>query len=131
MKYTIHCDGGSLGNPGYGYGSFRIEMDEGGESKGSINSIKQKLGEKLTCNEAEYRILILCLQQIALRLTKADIIEINTDSILVVHQMTRRWKCKKPHLKVLRDEAVRLLSGGLSWSIQWVGRSKMVELFGH
>jgi len=55
--YTITFDGGSLGNPGKGYGSY--ELRTATQTKGDV--IRKEFGDRQTNNEAEYKTLIAAL----------------------------------------------------------------------
>ena len=58
--YTLIFDGGSLGNPGRGYGSYASIRNVDGKQL-----IKRlEFGENMTNNEAEYQTLIAGLEDI-------------------------------------------------------------------
>jgi ribonuclease HI len=92
----VQCwtDGGSKGNPGASYGSFRIEID----GKLFKESLKRDFG-KGTNNEAEYKALINCVYT----LNKYGLVDavIFTDSQLVIGHITLEWKCEAKNLRGL------------------------------
>jgi ribonuclease HI len=94
---TLLCDGGCLGNhlasrSGQAYGSFIIV----GESL--VRNLKS-FDVGLTNNDAEYLIIISALETIRARGRAADTdVTIQTDSALVIGQMTQNWKVKAPNL---------------------------------
>lgn len=126
---SIWFDGGSLGNPGKGYGSYRID----GGPMLKHESIKQVFGESLTCNQAEYYALIAALKWLKHNRNgfTDSRLEIRTDSMIVRNQVMRKWKCRTLHLKELRDEVLSLLADYRHFEVKWHGRENNVELFGH
>lgn len=129
MKMSLYFDGGSKGNPGKGYGSYQIETDTGFKAAGQ----EVEFGDDLTCNEAEYLSLLAALKT-ALQnwpMPAATPLRVYSDSKLVVEQVKGRWKCKKQHLRQLRDEAVELLNQFKEWQIDWHSRRNSVARFGH
>ena len=60
-RYRIVFDGGSKGNPGIGYGSYRIQPEGGPWSE----PYRLEFGDKVTNNEAEYRSLIAAFEHLA------------------------------------------------------------------
>jgi len=125
---TIYFDGGSIGNPGKGYGSFQVSCQQFNRSK-----IRVKFGDFLTCNEAEYLALIDSLNYLNSIVedkynTKLDIF---SDSELVVKQVEGKWKCKKVHLRRLLNMVLELLEEYDSYRISWNSRDVNVEKFGH
>ena len=59
-ELTIVFDGGSLGNPGKGYGSYRLRPP-GGEWEAAV---RLDFGGGVTNNEAEYRSLLGALEEV-------------------------------------------------------------------
>jgi ribonuclease HI len=57
--YIVIFDGGSRGNPGPGYGSYRLRTRDGREDVRRL-----EFGEAMTNNEAEYRTLIAALDDL-------------------------------------------------------------------
>ncbi|MCX6797149.1 MAG: ribonuclease HI family protein [Candidatus Doudnabacteria bacterium] len=102
QKFIINTDGGARGNPGPA-GIGAVIKDGYGRL---IGQHKKYIG-KATNNTAEYKALILALEE-AHKL-KATQLQINMDSELVVRQMQGRYKIKEPGLKVLAQEAIRLI----------------------
>jgi ribonuclease HI len=125
-------DGGSLGNPGKGYGSFRLSVD------GTVLPIRElEFGDNVTNNQAEYRTLIEGLGE-ALQLVKSNgispssaVINILTDSKLVVEQVNGRWKVKNAGLQPLCKEAQLRLRQFGSAKISWHRRANSVKVLGH
>ena len=94
MKAIMYFDGGSRGNPGNA-GSGAVVFVGGIE----VASVSASLPFGSTNNEAEYMGLIKGME-LALS-CDVDEIEIFGDSLLVVNQVHRVWKCKKEKLQVL------------------------------
>lgn len=102
QKLFINTDGGARGNPGPA-GIGAVIKDERGKI---IGQHKEYIG-KATNNAAEYKALILALEE-ALK-TGTDELRVNMDSELIVRQMQGRYKIKEPGLKVLAQEAIKLI----------------------
>ncbi len=104
MKFTIHGDGGSRGNPGPS-GAGAMIRDEHGSS---VASVSQFLGIR-TNNYAEYESVILALETLKTIVPEdkwGEVhIEIKMDSELVVKQMKKIYKVKHP---VLKEQNARL-----------------------
>lgn len=124
----IYFDGGAVPNPGKAYGSYEISMDNNVLEKKRI-----ELGGPLSCNQAEYITLIEAITALrAMNYLGPVKLEIWSDSMLVVQQMRRKWKCKHPNMKVLNKTALNaLVWSPFNWQIFWNPRSVNVEKFGH
>lgn len=121
-------DGGSRGNPGPAYGSFRLLLPDGPR-----DHLRLEFG-LLTGNQAEYHALIAGLKE-ALRLLgeKAGhlALEVRGDSRLVEEQLQGRWKARSPKILALRDEARELLRRFHAWRFVRVPRADVVKHLGH
>jgi len=126
---VLHFDGGSLGNPGPGYGSFEITMPDG-------RPVRKRLDFRatLTNNEAEYRTLIAGLEAIH-GLLGEDVgrlsLEVRGDSQLVGQQLSGQWKATEPRMRALRDQARELLGHFRRWRFVHVPRRESVRKLGH
>jgi ribonuclease HI len=131
-EYSIVFDGGAIGNPGHGYGSFEI-IGPGGVHVLERLEFGEK-GERMTNNEAEYLTLIISLERL-LSMVKEDpkqvSVSIHGDSALVINQVNGTWKIKKPHLQKLRDQVVGLLNQFGGFELQWHSRLNSVWILGH
>ena len=131
--YTLIFDGGSLGNPGPGYGSYILvrNVDEKRRVK------RLQFGDDMTSNQAEYRALIAGLEDLVSTIRKARrspqqfSLEVRGDSRLILYQVARKWKTKKPHLMPLRDKVEELLEGFGSITLIWQRRDKSERVLGH
>lgn len=102
--YTAHCDGGSRGNPGpAAYGA--VIEDPAGQV---IARLSEYLGRQ-TNNYAEYQGLLAVLAWAADHSVKR--LRVVSDSELMVHQMSGRYKVASPALRPLWEEARRRASG--------------------
>ena len=98
MRYRVHCDGASRGNPGEAAAGVVI-YDAFGAIAGRI---AVRLGV-LTNNQAEYQAVLAGMRLVAqLRPTA---IEFRLDSELAARQLSGTWKIKNPGL---RDLAARV-----------------------
>ena len=131
-RLTLVFDGGSLGNPGKGYGSFKLTGPDGLEE-----IVRLDLGDNVTNNQAEYRTLIAGLERAfdwALRAGRDPRrlhLTVATDSKLVVEQILGRWKVRHPGLQPLCDGARALLHQFGSYEIRWQPREQTVRILGH
>lgn len=104
MKFTIHGDGGSRGNPGPS-GAGAMIRDEHGSA---VASVSQFLGIR-TNNYAEYEAVILALELLKTLTPESKRVsvevEVKMDSELVVKQMKKIYKVKHP---VLKEQNARL-----------------------
>lgn len=129
LEFEIVFDGGSLGNPGKGYGSFGIM------SGGEIYKMgREEYTGSITNNQAEYMTLIESLKWLADDLgedrSKAAV-TIHGDSQLVVNQINGTWKVKNARMVPLVDEAKKLFKQFGRCTIAWHPRAKSVERLGH
>ncbi|HEX3722772.1 MAG TPA: ribonuclease HI family protein [Nitrolancea sp.] len=128
----IIFDGGAIGNPGDGYGSYML-VDKTG-----FNVIQRlKFGSNVTNNQAEYRTMIEGLKA-ALSLSASNgwdpsqsSILVRTDSKLVVEQVNGRWKVRHPNMQPLCTQAQKLLDRFARWELGWHSRDNSVALLGH
>ncbi len=132
QTYIIVFDGGSRGNPGPAYGSFRIRPWQ--TPAGKITRIKFGQG---TNNEAEYWTLQAALRGLLSFLEGRDqdpakvAVEIRGDSQLVIRQLTGEWKAKDPRMKHLRDETRGLLKTFGKAKLVHQPRQDSVAILGH
>ena len=101
MTYLLKFDGGATPNPGKAAGAAVLFFNN------------KKLHEKAffiqhaTNNEAEYSGLITGLELCSeLDIKKVKIVG---DSLLVINQLTSKWKCAKDSLIPYRDKCLKLL----------------------
>lgn len=102
MSYTLRFDGGSNPNPGPTAGAYVIYDTDG--------AIREKGGSFLpqgTNNIGEYTGLIKGLEK-CLEMKITDV-NVEGDSMLVISQVTGKWKVNHSHLKVLCDRAKELV----------------------
>jgi ribonuclease HI len=130
--YLLVFDGGSQGNPGPSYGSYRF-----GHNTGHLGNPKRLSFGEATNNEAEYASLIAGIRGLLAELKAHKIrpsavrLEIRGDSQLVIRQLEGAWKAKDARMRHYRDEAWSLLDafGDVRYSHQ--PRSRSVRLLGH
>lgn len=130
-SFKLYFDGGCWPNPGPAYGSYAI-----------VNSHEQVVSSRLripfgkaTNNQAEYMALF-CALEAASNLDEKDILrtcslEIWSDSMLLVKQMSKQWKVKNDRIKQQWQICQSLLEGWKSWSIHWHSRTHNEARFGH
>lgn len=121
-------DGGSIGNPGRGYGSYQLTV------RGNPEAPKRlELGASYTNNEAEYDTLIAALEAIVHRAKNPKRVELDIrgDSQLVIKQITGAWKVKEPRMQQRVQRVHALLQQLGSWRATWHDRANSVEALGH
>ena len=130
--YTVTFDGGSLGNPGKGYGSYQIERS--GTDTVLRESVDFDIGP-VTNNEAEYLTLIQALHRLLdssppSKRSARSVVLIG-DSKLVLNQVSGQWQVSKELLGYLRDAVWELITEFADVRTTWVPRAEIVKLFGH
>ncbi len=129
---VVIFDGGSQGNPGPAYGSYRLELPDRPPIVERID-----FGEELTNNQAEYRTLLAALRMLLAELEREGAspasfaVSVLTDSELVARQLSGGYKVRHPNLQPLHREAVSLLDRFAEWSITWRPREVIYSYFGH
>lgn len=128
-SFQIVFDGGALGNPGKGYGSYEIT------SEGQVVRHKrEEYGDGITNNQAEYLTLIHALRWLAEHLGDqkgtAKVL-VNGDSKLVLFQLLRKWKLKNEGLRPLYAEASGLIREFFKVELVWHPRAKSAARLGH
>ncbi|CAL5213518.1 unnamed protein product [Lathyrus oleraceus] len=113
--YTLQFDGACSGNPGPA-GAAAVLFDEDGSL---LYHFRQGLGYT-TNNVAEYRALILGLQQALLKGCKN--INVQGDAQLVINQFRGSCRINNPHLRSLRDEALELSRNFRTFRISYMSR---------
>ncbi len=114
MKSLIfYTDGGCRKNPGPASGAVYFpELGTG---------IGKSLGHR-TNNEAEMDALIMGLDYASTH-DYTDL-SINTDSQLLAHLVTDKWKANSPNLWTLLQEVKDRLPRFTNWTVTWVPRTK-------
>jgi ribonuclease HI len=127
--YTVVFDGGSLGNPGTGYGSYEIAGPEG-----TVAARQVQFGNDMTNNQAEFRALIAGLEDLLERVgPRADMLSVAVrgDSQLVIRGLTGEWRVKHAGLQPLHRQAADLLRRFGTVDLAWHPRRESVRTFGH
>ena len=133
FDFAIVSDGGSLdhGVGNHGYGSYQLSNRDGRRQ-----TVRLDLGTA-TNNEAEYRTLIAALKDLIGRITKAGkspakySVVVQTDSQLLVGQLTQGWQVKAANLRSLVDEARSLVQTFGRCDLVKVPRDEIVRVLGH
>ena len=127
--YTVVFDGGSLGNPGLGYGSYEIVVPDG-----SVALRQIEFGNGMTNNQAEFRALIAGLEDLLQRVgpdAASLAIAVRGDSQLVIRGLSGEWRVKHPGLLPLHRQALDLLAKFARTDLAWHPRRESVRSFGH
>ena len=121
-------DGGSLGNPGRGYGSYRLKRGEG--AWGPVTRLEH--GPRLTNNEAEYLTLVGALAALVAEQDPAGVeLTVYGDSQLVIRQLEGAWKVRAANLAAHHAAARAALARFGRVRLVWQPRAKSVALLGH
>jgi len=126
--WQIVFDGGSLGNPGRGYGTYRLrQADEPWSAP-----VRLEYGNRVTNNEAEYMTLLAALEALAGAADPAGVsLEVLGDSQLVLKQLAGEWKVRADNLRSLHARGRALLRRFGRVKLSWHPRAKSVTLLGH
>lgn len=130
--YHLVFDGGSRGNPGPSYGSYRL-----GPARNKLGPARRLEFGRGTNNEAEYQTLIAGLCELLKRLAQkgenpsGTAAVIYGDSQLVIFQLEGEWKAKDPRMRRLRDEALRLMDQFGEVRLVHQPRWRSVSVLGH
>ncbi len=131
-EYILVFDGGSKGNPGLSYGSYRLQE----KGRKPFRPIRIEFGHG-TNNEAEYKALIAGLEALIGMVESEKIdpaacrVEIRGDSQLVLNQLRGDWKVKNLRMRTLCDKAQDLLSRFADQRFHHQSRNRTVEILGH
>jgi ribonuclease HI len=113
----LRTDGASLGNPGPAGAGFVLETEDGQlVAEGSIPLAAA------TNNVAEYRAVIAGVRESARRGVRA--LRVLSDSELICRQLTGAYRVKAPALKPLHRQALNLLRGFATFSVEHVAREE-------
>ena len=130
--YVIIFDGGSEGNPGFGYGSYAVLTRDGRQRVRRLD-----FGDGMTSNEAEYDTLIAALEDVSERAEAAGqgpadfTVEVRGDSTLVLKQVRGEWKAKNERMRQRRDLVRSLLARFGGFRLLKQPRAETVEILGH
>jgi ribonuclease HI len=125
-------DGGSIGNPGESYGSFRWKL-----SKGPLSAPGRRRFGNGTNNQAEYKALIEGLKSLLSELSAKGTdpheveLTIRGDSRLVLKQLSREWKVKNATLRQLHSRADSLIREFGTVRFIHQARSETLRTLGH
>jgi ribonuclease HI len=128
VPIRIVFDGGSIGNPGKGYGSYQLTVRGKAEPPKRLD-----FGDGYTNNEAEYDTLIGALEAVISRAKEPGRVQLDIrgDSQLVIKQIKGEWKIKEPRM-LQRVQRIRALLDQVgSWTAIWHDRSNSVDALGH
>jgi len=100
-KIIIYTDGGARGNPGPG--AIGVVICD--EKNRPIKKYGEYLGPRITNNEAEYQAVIFALKKLKALFGKKKIkelvIDVRSDSKLLVQQITGQYKILEPNIQQL------------------------------
>ena len=130
--FTVTFDGGYGFRPGSMYGSWQIEFNGFIKLASRIPFRVSDGSMRESNNTAEYLALIGALRWLqTVKERQRYTVKIRGDSQLVVMQVRGRWRCHKPHLKMLASIARNHLNDFADWKIDWHRRDNSVAVFGH
>lgn len=131
--YVLLFDGGSQGNPGPGYGSYRLTRVSDGRS----DLVRLDFGQEMTNNEAEYRTLIAGLEDLVQRIEAGGrdpaefAVEVRGDSALVLRQVEGKWKTRDERMRVFCAHVRQFLARFKGHRLVLQGREESVRSLGH
>ena len=129
VDYILVFDGGSLGNPGRGYGSYSLY----GPDQRWSDPVRLEFGARVTNNEAEYRALLAGLAAVSAECgdPRATTVEVRGDSRLVIEHLRGAWKVRAPNLVPLHAAARRAVADFKHVRLTWQPRERSVARLGH
>jgi len=128
LPIRIVFDGGSIGNPGRGYGSYQLTV------RGKAEQPKRlEFGDEHTNNEAEYDTLLEALEAVLRRAKDPRRVRLDIwgDSQLVINQINGTWKAKDARMRERLEQVHALLKQFGGWTATWHERGKSVRALGH
>ena len=102
-KYTVHTDGASRGNPGEAAIAYVIHQDN------NLTEYCQRIGQP-TNNQAEYQALQAALDKLLEMGIEGSVIEIFSDSELMIKQLKGEYRVKDVNLRPVFDSVKAKLS---------------------
>lgn len=132
LQAELLFDGGSRGNPGPSYGSYRLKLPGAAGPR-----VGRRTFGRMTNNEAEYATLIAGLEDLAQSLKEGGIpvdrvtLTVRGDSQLVLAQLAGEWRVRNARLQVLWARARELLTGYASVAYVRLPRWRVVQALGH
>jgi len=131
--YVLVFDGGSLGNPGPGYGSYALIRVGDGQRRVT----RLDFDGEMTNNEAEYDTLIAGLADLIQSLTEANLspsefsVEVRGDSSLAINQVSGVWKARDERMRARRNRVRELLGHFAASRLVLQPRQESVRILGH
>jgi ribonuclease HI len=131
-RFVLIFDGGSRGNPGAAYGSYRLQRS----GAAALPICRLNFGHG-TNNEAEYKALLAGLRGLENVLAQAGLrpadvaLEVRGDSRLVLEQLRGAWKVKNARLAPLHRDADSLLEIFGEVRLVHQNRGRSVRVLGH
>ncbi len=131
--YVLVFDGGSMGNPGPGYGSYALIRASDGQKR----VVRLDFSEEMTNNEAEYDTLIAGLSDLIQKLTEANqdpsefSVEVRGDSSLAINQVSGVWKARDERMRARRNQVRELLGRFAASRLVLQPRQESVKILGH
>lgn len=117
-EMVIHTDGAARGNPGPAGAGAVIATADGKV----VAEVCRYLGDGVTNNQAEYRALLLALEEA--KRAGATRVAIHADSELMVKQVRGEYRVKNGGIKPLHAEAMALLRGFGAYTISYLPREQ-------
>ena len=129
QAWELVFDGGSLGNPGRGYGSYRLRPPGGDWGP----AVRCEHGARVTNNEAEYMTLSAALEALAAALGEPGrtAVTVYGDSQLVLRQLEGAWRVRTASLAPHHARAKTALAAFGRVRLVWQRRDRSVALLGH
>jgi len=116
------CEPNPGGITGWGFAVFDGDRTEIADRRGNCG-----FGQGMTNNVAEYRAVKEALLWVIEHTEVKGIVEIKTDSQLVLKQVSGEWNANVTHLEELRDEIRALKAQAQRVKLGWIQGIKNVE----
>ena len=118
---NVYTDGASRKNPGLGAWAFIIKDEKGKKIENGGDALRYT-----TNNLAEYRAIYEAIDRA--RTLKARVMNINSDSSLVINQLKGAYKTESPALKAMLSQIKKLMNQTKTTvNFNWISREENKE----
>ena len=120
----IYCDGGKRG--GVAYGSYKIYTNTG-----KLLYHDPFVLSNGSNNYAEYEAALRSLRSVRELYPHITVVDLRSDSDLVVHQTNGTWNCNKTHLRRIRAKLLEVIDEFEYVDLHKVDNKLMKKVLGH
>lgn len=121
---VVYCDGGKRG--GIAYGSYKIYTNTG-----LLLYHDPFVLSHGSNNHAEYEAALRSLKAVRELYPHITVVDLRSDSDLVVCQTSGTWNCNKSHLQRMRDELIAVIAEFEYVDLHKIDNKLMKKVLGH